>query len=183
MRTASAACTPASSRLTATVGLLLSLIVILGVRELVGAEAFAIWGWRIPFLLSIVLLGVSVWIRMQLHESPLFQEMKDNGKLSKAPLTESFFSKNGRIVLLALLGATAGQAVVWYAGQFYAMYFLTQSLKVDPTTTWLMIGAALLLGTPFFIFFGWLSDKIGRKKIIMAGCLIAALTYFPLFKR
>jgi MFS family permease len=167
---------------TATVGLLLSLIVILGVRELVGAEAFAIWGWRIPFLLSIVLLGVSVWIRMQLHESPLFQEMKDNGKLSKAPLTESFFSKNGRIVLLALLGATAGQAVVWYAGQFYAMYFLTQSLKVDPTTTWLMIGAALLLGTPFFVFFGWLSDKIGRKKIIMAGCLIAALTYFPLFK-
>ena len=167
---------------TATVGLLLSLIVILGVRELVGAEAFAVWGWRIPFLLSIVLLGVSVWIRMQLHESPLFQEMKDNGKLSKAPLTESFFSKNGRIVLLALLGATAGQAVVWYAGQFYAMYFLTQSLKVDPTTTWLMIGAALLLGTPFFVFFGWLSDKIGRKKIIMAGCLIAALTYFPLFK-
>ena len=167
---------------TATVGLLLSLIVILGVREAVGAEAFAVWGWRIPFLLSIVLLGISVWIRMQLHESPLFQEMKDNGKLSKAPLTESFFSKSGRIVLLALLGATAGQAVVWYAGQFYAMYFLTQSLKVDPTTTWLMIGAALILGTPFFVFFGWLSDKIGRKKIIMAGCLIAALTYFPLFK-
>ena len=167
---------------TATVGLLLSLIVILGVREIVGAQAFALWGWRIPFLLSIVLLGVSVWIRMQLHESPLFREMKDNGKLSKAPLTESFFSRNGRIVLLALLGATAGQAVVWYAGQFYAMYFLTQSLKVDPTTTWLMIGAALLLGTPFFVFFGWLSDRIGRKKIIMAGCLIAALTYFPLFK-
>lgn len=167
---------------TATVGLLLSLIVILGVREAVGAEAFAVWGWRIPFLLSIVLLGISVWIRMQLHESPLFQEMKDNGKLSKAPLTESFFSRNGRIVLLALLGATAGQAVVWYAGQFYAMYFLTQSLKVDATTTWLMVGAALILGTPFFVFFGWLSDKIGRKKIIMAGCLIAALTYFPLFK-
>ncbi len=167
---------------TATVGLLLSLVVILSVRTIVGAEAFADWGWRIPFLLSIVLLGISVWIRMQLHESPLFQEMKDNGKLSKAPLTESFFSKNGRIVLLALLGATAGQAVVWYAGQFYAMYFLTQSLKVDSTTTWLMIGAALLIGTPFFVFFGWLSDKIGRKKIIMAGCLIAALTYFPLFK-
>ncbi len=163
-------------------GLLLSLIVILSVRTIVGAEAFAEWGWRIPFLLSIVLLGISVWIRMQLHESPLFQEMKDNGKLSKSPLTESFFSKNGRIVLLALLGATAGQAVVWYAGQFYAMYFLTQSLKVDSTTTWLMIGAALLIGTPFFVFFGWLSDKIGRKKIIMAGCLIAALTYFPLFK-
>ena len=167
---------------TATIGLLLSLVVILTVRETVGVEAFNAWGWRIPFLLSIVLLGISVWIRMQLSESPLFQEMKDNGKLSKAPITESFFSKNGRIVLLALLGATAGQAVVWYAGQFYAMYFLTQSLKVDATTTWLMIGAALLIGTPFFVFFGWLSDKIGRKKIVMAGCLIAALTYFPLFK-
>ena len=167
---------------TATIGLLLSLIVILGVRETVGVEAFEAWGWRIPFLVSIVLLGVSVWIRMQLSESPLFQQMKNEGKLSKAPLTESFFSKNGRIVLLALLGATAGQAVVWYAGQFYAMYFLSQSLKVDSTTTWLLIGGALILGTPFFVFFGWLSDKIGRKKIVMAGCLIAALTYFPLFK-
>ncbi|TWI13356.1 MFS transporter [Aerolutibacter ruishenii] len=167
---------------TATIGLLLSLIVILGVRESIGVEAFEAWGWRIPFLVSIVLLGVSVWIRMQLSESPLFQQMKNEGKLSKAPLTESFFSKNGRIVLLALLGATAGQAVVWYAGQFYAMYFLSQSLKVDSTTTWLLIGGALLLGTPFFVFFGWLSDKIGRKKIVMAGCLIAALTYFPLFK-
>ena len=167
---------------TATIGLLLSLIVILGVRESVGVEAFEAWGWRIPFLVSIVLLGVSVWIRMQLSESPLFQQMKNEGKLSKAPLTESFFSKNGRIVLLALLGATAGQAVVWYAGQFYAMYFLTQSLKVDSTTTWLLIGGALVIGTPFFVFFGWLSDKIGRKKIVMAGCLIAALTYFPLFK-
>ena len=167
---------------TATIGLLLSLIVILGVRESVGVEAFEAWGWRIPFLVSIVLLGVSVWIRMQLSESPLFQQMKNEGKLSKAPLTESFFSKNGRIVLLALLGATAGQAVVWYAGQFYAMYFLTQSLKVDSTTTWLLIGGALVIGTPFFVFFGWLSDKIGRKKIVMTGCLIAALTYFPLFK-
>ncbi|GAB2629243.1 MFS transporter [Novilysobacter erysipheiresistens] len=167
---------------TATVGLLLSLVVILGVREVLGVEAFNDWGWRLPFLLSIVLLGVSVWIRMQLSESPLFQEMKDQGKLSKAPITESFFSKNGRIVLLALLGATAGQAVVWYTGQFYAMYFLTQSLKVDPTTTWLLIGGALVIGTPFFVFFGWLSDRIGRKKIIMAGCLIAALTYIPLFQ-
>lgn len=167
---------------TATVGLLLSLVVILGVRTLVGVEAFEAWGWRIPFLVSIALLGVSVWIRMQLSESPLFEKMKAEGKTSKAPITESFFSKNGRIVLLALLGATAGQAVVWYAGQFYAMYFLTQSLKVDPTTTWLLIGGALLLGTPFFVFFGWLSDKIGRKRIVMAGCLIAALTYFPLFK-
>ncbi|MBX3711689.1 MAG: MHS family MFS transporter [Lysobacter sp.] len=167
---------------TATIGLFLSLIVILGVRETVGVEAFEAWGWRIPFLLSIILLGVSVWIRMQLHESPLFQQMKEEGKQSKAPITESFFSKNGRIVLLALFGATAGQAVVWYAGQFYAMYFLTQSLKVDATTTWLLIAASLAIGTPFFIVFGWLSDRIGRKKIIMAGCLIAALTYFPLFK-
>ena len=167
---------------TATVGLLLSLVVILGVREALGVEAFNDWGWRLPFLLSIVLLGVSVWIRMQLSESPLFQQMKAEGKTSKAPITESFFSKNGRIVLLALLGATAGQAVVWYTGQFYAMYFLTQSLKVDPTTTWLLIGGALVIGTPFFVFFGWLSDRIGRKKIIMAGCLVAALTYIPLFQ-
>ncbi|MGQ4660646.1 MFS transporter [Lysobacter sp. F6437] len=167
---------------TATVGLLLSLVVILGVREVLGTEAFNDWGWRLPFLLSIVLLGVSVWIRMQLSESPLFQQMKAEGKTSKAPITESFFSKNGRIVLLALLGATAGQAVVWYTGQFYAMYFLTQSLKVDPTTTWLLIGGALVIGTPFFVFFGWLSDRIGRKKIIMAGCLVAALTYIPLFQ-
>ncbi|GAA5067951.1 MFS transporter [Lysobacter panacisoli] len=167
---------------TATIGLFLSLLVILGVRTYLGTEAFEAWGWRIPFLLSIILLGVSVWIRMQLNESPLFQQMKAEGKQSKAPITESFFSRNGKIVLLALLGATAGQAVVWYAGQFYAMYFLTQSLKVDPTTTWLLIAAALAIGTPFFVVFGWLSDKIGRKKIIMAGCLIAALTYFPLFK-
>ncbi|MBU8977044.1 MFS transporter [Lysobacter sp. FW306-1B-D06B] len=167
---------------TATIGLFLSLLVILGVRTYLGTEEFERWGWRIPFLLSIILLGVSVWIRMQLNESPLFQQMKAEGKQSKAPITESFFSKNGKIVLLALLGATAGQAVVWYAGQFYAMYFLTQSLKVDATTTWLLIAAALAIGTPFFIVFGWLSDKIGRKKIIMAGCLIAALTYFPLFK-
>ncbi len=167
---------------TATIGLFLSLLVILGVRTALGTEAFEAWGWRIPFLLSIILLGISVWIRMQLHESPLFEQMKAEGKQSKAPITESFFSKNGRIVVLALFGATAGQAVVWYAGQFYAMYFLTQSLKVDATTTWLLIAAALLLGTPFFVVFGWLSDKIGRKGIIMAGCLIAALTYFPLFK-
>ena len=167
---------------TATIGLLLSLVVILTVRETIGVEAFNAWGWRIPFLLSIVLLGISVWIRMQLAESPLFQEMKENGTLSKAPITESFFSKNGKIVLLALLGATAGQAVVWYAGQFYAMYFLTQSLKVDSTTTWMLIGGALVIGTPFFVFFGWLSDKIGRKPIVMAGCLIAALTYMPLFQ-
>ncbi|MFT4198767.1 MAG: MFS transporter [Pseudoxanthomonas sp.] len=167
---------------TATVGLFLSLLVILGAQTLLGKESFDAWGWRIPFLLSIVLLGVSVWIRMQLAESPLFQQMKAEGRTSKAPITESFFSRNGKIVLLALLGATAGQAVVWYAGQFYAMYFLSQTLKVDSTTTWLLIAGALALGTPFFVFFGWLSDRIGRKKIVMAGCLIAALTYFPLFK-
>ena len=167
---------------TATLGLFLSLLVILGCRFALGDEAFEAWGWRIPFLVSIVLLGVSVWIRMQLSESPLFQEMKDNGKLSKAPLTESFFTKNGKIVLLALLGATAGQAVVWYAGQFYSLFFLTQTLKIDGTTANLLIAGGLIIGTPFFIFFGWLSDKIGRKPIIMGGCLIAALTFFPIFK-
>jgi MFS family permease len=167
---------------TATLGLFLSLLVILGCRFALGNEAFEAWGWRIPFLLSVVLLGISVWIRLQLSESPLFQEMKDNGKLSKAPLTESFFSKNGKIVLLALLGATAGQAVVWYAGQFYSLFFLTQTLKIDGTTANLLIAGGLILGTPFFIFFGWLSDRIGRKPIIMGGCLIAALTFFPIFK-
>ena len=167
---------------TATLGLFLSLLVILGVRLGLGEAVFQDWGWRIPFLVSILLLGISVWIRLSLSESPAFQKMKAEGKTSKAPITESFFSKNGKIVLLALLGATAGQAVVWYAGQFYAMYFLSQTLKVDNTTTWLMIAAALALGTPFFLFFGWLSDRIGRKRIVMAGCLIAALTYFPLFR-
>ena len=167
---------------TATLGLFLSLLVILGLRTWLGAEAFEAWGWRIPFLLSAILLGISVWIRLQLNESPLFQQMKAEGRTSKAPISESFFSKNGKIVLLALFGATAGQAVVWYAGQFYALFFLTQTLKVDATTANLLIAAALVIGTPFFILFGWLSDKIGRKSIIMAGCLIAALTYFPIFK-
>jgi len=167
---------------TATLGLFLSLLVILGCRYFLGNEAFEAWGWRIPFLLSVVLLGVSVWIRLQLAESPLFQEMKDQGKTSKAPITESFFSKNGKIALLALLGATAGQAVVWYAGQFYALFFLTQTLKVEPTTANLLIAGSLIIGTPFFILFGWWSDKIGRKPIILGGCLIAALTFFPIFK-
>jgi len=167
---------------TATLGLFLSLLVILGVRLYLGPEAFEAWGWRIPFLLSFVLLGISVWIRLQLNESPLFQQMKAEGKTSKAPITESFFTKNGKVVLLALFGATAGQAVVWYAGQFYALFFLTQTLKVDPTTANLLIAGGLIIGTPCFILFGWLSDKIGRKPIIMAGCLIAALTYFPIFK-
>ncbi len=168
---------------TATVGLFLSLLVILGCRTMLGEDDFKAWGWRIPFLISFVLLLVSVWIRMKLNESPVFQQMKAEGKHSKAPLTESFGNwSNGKIVLLALLGATAGQAVVWYAGQFYALFFLTQTLKVDAVTANLFIAAALAIATGGFIFFGWLSDKIGRKPIIMAGCLLAALTYFPIFK-
>jgi MFS family permease len=167
---------------TATLGLFLSLLVILGTRMWLGTEAFEAWGWRLPFLLSVVLLGISVWIRLQLAESPMFEQMKAEGRRSKAPITESFFTKNGKIALLALLGATAGQAVVWYCGQFYALFFLTQTLKIDATTANLLIAGALAIATPFFIVFGWLSDKIGRKPIIMAGCLIAALTYFPIFK-
>jgi MFS family permease len=168
---------------TATLGLFLSLLVILGVRLTVGEAAFADWGWRIPFLLSIALLGVSVWIRLTLSESPAFQKMKAEGKTSKAPLSESFGQwKNLKIVILALIGLTAGQAVVWYTGQFYALFFLTTQLKVDATAANLMIAVALLLGTPFFVIFGILSDKIGRKPIIMAGCLLAVLTYFPVFK-
>ncbi len=168
---------------TATLGLFLSLLVILGVRTFLGEKEFSDWGWRIPFLLSIILLGVSVWIRLQLNESPVFKRMKEEGTSSKAPLTESFGQwKNLKIVILALIGLTAGQAVVWYTGQFYALFFLTQTLKVDGSTANLMIAGSLLIGTPFFIVFGALSDKIGRKPIIMAGCLIAALTYFPIFK-
>jgi len=168
---------------TATLGLFLSLLVILGVRTALGEEAFREWGWRIPFLISVVLLAVSVWIRLQLNESPAFQRMKAEGKGSKAPLTESFARwGNLKVVLLALLGLTAGQAVVWYTGQFYALFFLTQTLKVDANAANIMIAVALLVATPFFVLFGWLSDKIGRKPIILAGCLIAALTYFPIFK-
>jgi sugar phosphate permease len=168
---------------TATLGLFLSLAVILGCRLLLGNEAFEEWGWRLPFILSVVLLGVSVWIRTQLNESPVFQQMKAENKHSKAPITESFGNwKNGKVVLLALVGATAGQAVVWYAGQFYALFFLQQTLKVDATTANLLVAAALAIGTPFFIVFGWLSDKIGRKTIVMAGCLLAALTFFPIFQ-
>jgi len=168
---------------TATLGLFLSLLVILGTRTALGEQAFSDWGWRIPFLVSILLLGISVWIRLSLSESPAFQKMKAEGKTSKAPLSESFGEwKNLKIVILALVGLTAGQAVVWYTGQFYALFFLTQQLKVDATTANLMIAAALLIGTPFFIVFGSLSDKIGRKPIIMAGCLLAVVTYFPVFK-
>ncbi|WP_425485842.1 MFS transporter [Gemmatirosa kalamazoonensis] len=168
---------------TATLGLFLSLLVILGCRLALGTEAFEAWGWRIPFLVSLVLLGVSVWIRLRLNESPVFQAMKAEGKHSKQPLRDSFGRwPNLRVVLLALFGLVMGQAVVWYAGQFYALFFLTQSLKVDGQTANLMMAAALLLGTPFFIVFGSLSDRIGRKPIILGGCLLAALTYFPLFR-
>jgi hypothetical protein len=167
---------------TATLGLFLSLMVILGTRTAIGETAFAEWGWRIPFLLSVFLLAVSVWIRLSMNESPAFAKMKAEGKTSKAPLTEAFAEwKNLKIVILALLGLTAGQAVVWYTGQFYALFFLTQTLKVDGATANILIAAALVIGTPFFIVFGALSDRIGRKMIIMAGCLIAALTYFPIF--
>ena len=168
---------------TATLGLFLSLLVILGVRTSIGEDAFGAWGWRIPFVASLLLLAVSVWIRMQLHESPAFLRIKAEGKTSKAPLTEAFGQwKNLKIVILALVGLTAGQAVVWYTGQFYALFFLTQTLKVDGASANILIALALLIGTPFFVFFGSLSDRIGRKPIIMVGCLIAALTYFPLFK-
>jgi MFS family permease len=167
---------------TATLGLFLSLLIILGVRTWMGEEAFADWGWRIPFLVSIILLGVSVWIRLKLSETPLFQQMKAEGKGSKAPLTESFARwPNLKIVLLALFGLTAGQAVVWYTGQFYALFFLTQTLKVSGATANILIALSLAIGTPCFILFGWLSDKIGRKRIILAGCLLAAVTYIPVF--
>jgi MFS family permease len=168
---------------TATLGLLLSLIVILLCRRAMSTESFEAWGWRLPFLFSVVLLGVSVWIRLRLRESPLFQKMKAEGKHSKAPISESFGQwPNLKLVLLALFGLTAGQAVVWYTGQFYALFFLTQTLKVEAQTANLLIAAALLLGTPFFIFFGTLSDRMGRKPIILAGCLLASLTYFPIFQ-
>ncbi|HET9354274.1 MAG TPA: MFS transporter, partial [Sphingomicrobium sp.] len=139
-------------------------------------------GWRIPFLISILLLALSLWIRLKLEESPVFREMKEAGEGSKAPLTEAFARwSNLKLVLIALLGAVAGQAVIWYAGQFYALFFLEKTLKVDGATANILIAVALALATPFFIFFGWLSDKVGRKPIIMAGCALAALTYFPLF--
>jgi MFS family permease len=168
---------------TATLGLFLSLVVIVTVQMLLGKEAFAAWGWRIPFLLSCILLGVSVWIRLKMNESPAFKKMKEEGKGSKAPLTEAFGQwRNAKIALLALFGAVVGQAVVWYSGQFYALFFLQNILKVDGQSANIMVAVSLLLGTGFFVFFGWLSDKIGRKPIIMAGLLLAMLTYFPLFK-
>ena len=167
---------------TATVGLMLALMVILGTRLTVGEKEFAAWGWRIPYAFSGLLLIISVWIRLKLSESPAFTKMKAEGKTSKAPLTESFGQwSNLKIVILALIGGTAGQAVVWYTGQFYTLFFLQTFLKIDGPTANILIAISLILGTPFFIIFGSLSDKIGRKPIIMAGCLIAALTYFPLF--
>jgi hypothetical protein len=168
---------------TATLGFFMSLMIILLCRDNMDKEAFASWGWRIPFLFSFILLIFSVYIRMRLNESPVFARMKAEGRGSRSPLTDSFLRyPNNRLVLLALLGATAGQGVVWYTGQFYALFFLTITLKVDYVTAYWLIGLSLVIGTPFFILFGWLSDRIGRLKIILAGCLIAALTYQPLFK-
>ncbi len=168
---------------TATLGLFLSLMVILGTRMAIGEEAFADWGWRVPFIVSIALLAVSVYIRLSMNESPAFVKMKAEGKTSKAPLTEAFGQwKNLKIVILALVGLTAGQAVVWYSGQFYALFFLTQALKVDGPTANIMVAVSLIIGTPFFILFGAWSDKIGRKPIILAGCFLAAVTYFPVFE-
>ncbi len=168
---------------TATLGLFLSLVVILGVRTYLGEAVFADWGWRVPFLVSIVLLGVSVWIRMSMNESPAFQKMKDEGTISQAPLSESFGQwKNLKVVLLGLFGLVAGQAVIWYTGQFYALFFLTSVLKVDSSTANMMVAVALMIGTPFFVIFGTLSDRIGRKPIILLGLALAALTYFSLFR-
>jgi MFS family permease len=166
---------------TATLGLFMALLLVLGVRNVLGEEAFSDWGWRVPFLLSLVLLVVSIWIRLKLNESPVFQRMKEEGKASKRPLSEAFGQwSNLKIAILALLGATAGEAVVWYGGQFYALFFLTQTLKVDATTAQIMIATALAIGTPFFILFGWLSDKIGRKPIMLLGFFLAAVTYAPM---
>jgi hypothetical protein len=168
---------------TATLGLFAALLVVIGTRTYIGEDAFKAWGWRIPFLLSIVLLAVSMWIRLQLSESPVFLKMKSLGTTSKAPLAEAFGQwSNLKIVIIALAGAVMGQAVVWYTGQFYALFFLERMLRVDGATTNILIAIALVLATPGFIFFGWLSDKIGRKPIILTGCLLALLTYFPLFE-
>jgi MFS family permease len=167
---------------TATLGLFMALLLILGIRTAMGEAAFSDWGWRIPFLLSAILLAVSIWIRLKLNESPLFQQMVKEGTVSKRPLTEAFGQwSNAKIAILALFGATAGEAVVWYGGQFYALFFLTQTIKVPATDAQIMIAISLLIGTPCFILFGWLSDKIGRKPIMMAGFALAAITYFWIF--
>jgi len=168
---------------TATIGFFVSLVVIGGCRANMDAKAFSQWGWRIPFLLSLVLLGISVYIRLKLNESPVFLKMKSEGKGSKQPIRDSFGNwANAKYALIALFGAAAGQGVVWYTGQFYALFFLTTTLKLEWKTAYIIVAAALALGTGLFIFFGWLSDKIGRKRIMMAGCLLGALSYFPLYK-
>jgi MFS family permease len=168
---------------TATFGLFAALLVVIGTRTWIGEDAFKAWGWRIPFIVSVVLLAVSLWIRMQLAESPVFLRMKTQGTTSKAPLAEAFGRwSNLKVVLVALLGAVMGQAVVWYAGQFYALFFLERTLRVESATTNILTAIALALATPGFVFFGWLSDKIGRKPIILTGCLLAMITYFPLFE-
>jgi MFS-type transporter involved in bile tolerance (Atg22 family) len=167
---------------TATLGLFGALLVVIGTRTYLGEAAFKAWGWRVPFLLSVVLLAISIWIRMQLAESPVFVKMRNSGTTSKAPLKEAFGRwVNLKVVLIALLGGVMGQAVVWYTGQFYALFFLERILRVDGATTNILTAIALVLATPGFVFFGWLSDKIGRKPIILAGCLLAMVTYFPLF--
>jgi MFS family permease len=168
---------------TATLGLFLALLLILGIRTTIGEEAFANWGWRIPFLVSALLLVVTIWMGMKLNEAPLFQKMLAEGKQSKRPLGEAFGQwGNLKIALAALFGATAGEAVVWYGGQFYALFFLTQTLKVPAVTAWILIVVSLAIGTPCFILFGWLSDKIGRKPIMLAGFALAVITYFPIFQ-
>ncbi len=168
---------------TATLGLFAALLVVIGTRTYVGEDAFKAWGWRIPFLVSLLLLGISLWIRTQLAESPVFVNMKNEGTTSKAPLQEAFGRWiNLKIVLIALFGGVMGQAVVWYTGQFYALFFLERMLRVDGATTNILTAIALALATPAFVLFGWLSDKIGRKPIILCGCFLAMVTYFPLFE-
>ena len=168
---------------TATLGLLMALLVVLGIRTGIGEEAFGSWGWRLPFLLSIILLVVSMWVRFRLQESPIFQRMKEQGEASKEPLSEAFGRwENAKIAMLALLGATAGEGVIWYGGQFYALLFLTETLKLSSATAQIMVAVALAMGSPFFILFGWLSDKIGRQPIMLVGFFLAAVTYFPLFQ-
>ena len=167
---------------TATLGLLLSLLVVLGCRYFTG-DQFEVWGWRIPFLLSIVLLGISTWIRLSLHESPAYLKMKEEGKASKAPIRESFGKwENLKVVLIALFSINAGQAVTFYAAQFYVLFFLTQFLKMDPAVANSLLIISVVIGAPFFIIFGWLSDKVGRKPVLMLGLLLATALYFPIFK-
>jgi MFS family permease len=170
-------------QLTATFAMALSLVVIFATRTAVGEDDFNAWGWRIPFLASIFLLAITMWIQLKLHESPVYLRMKSAGKASSRPWKDAFGNwKNLRLILIALFGAIAGQAVIWYAAQFYVLFFLERVLKVDGSTANLLIAAALLIHSPLYILFGWMSDKVGRKPLILAACLLAALTYFPIFK-